>query len=101
MILKENPLLYKVKTLNPYSLVDAKTVFIDKRRKPIVIYLEIVFGNMPNDGETSPTKRKKKRLEDLTFKNQNRLNILSLYLGALKSFKMVKKKYCYWFNDIN
>ncbi|MBI2259328.1 MAG: class I SAM-dependent DNA methyltransferase [Flavobacteriia bacterium] len=39
----------KVKNINPY-LVDAKDIFIGKRRKPICNVPEISFGSMPNDG---------------------------------------------------
>lgn len=37
------------KNINPY-LVDAKNIFIGKRRKPICNVPEISFGSMPNDG---------------------------------------------------
>jgi hypothetical protein len=39
----------KVKNINPY-LIDAKDIFIGKRRKPICKVPEISFGSMPNDG---------------------------------------------------
>ncbi|MBV6485410.1 MAG: hypothetical protein KFKLKKLM_01973 [Flavobacteriales bacterium] len=39
----------KAKNINPY-LVDAKDIFIGKRRKPICNVPEISFGSMPNDG---------------------------------------------------
>jgi len=39
----------KAKNINPY-LVDAKNIFIPKRRLPICSVPEISFGNMPNDG---------------------------------------------------
>ena len=39
----------KAKNINPY-LVDAKDIFIEKRRKPICNVPEISFGSMPNDG---------------------------------------------------
>ena len=39
----------KVKNINPY-LVDAKDIFIEKRRRPICNVPEISFGSMPNDG---------------------------------------------------
>ncbi|MBE2190465.1 MAG: class I SAM-dependent DNA methyltransferase [Candidatus Kapabacteria bacterium] len=40
---------FKVKNINPY-LVDAKDIFVGKRRKPICNIPEISFGSMPNDG---------------------------------------------------
>jgi hypothetical protein len=39
----------KAKNINPY-LVDAKDIFITKRRNPICNVPEISFGSMPNDG---------------------------------------------------
>lgn len=39
----------KARNINPY-LVDAKDIFIGKRRKPICNVPEISFGSMPNDG---------------------------------------------------
>ena len=39
----------KAKNINPY-LVDAKDIFIGKRRSPICNVPEISFGSMPNDG---------------------------------------------------
>jgi hypothetical protein len=39
----------KAKNINPY-LVDAKDIFVGKRRKPICNVPEISFGSMPNDG---------------------------------------------------
>lgn len=39
----------KAKNINPY-LIDAKDVFVNKRRKPICNVPEISFGSMPNDG---------------------------------------------------
>lgn len=39
----------KAKNINPY-LVEAKDIFIGKRRKPICNVPEISFGSMPNDG---------------------------------------------------
>jgi hypothetical protein len=38
----------KANNINPY-LVDAKNIFIEKRRKPISKVPKILFGNMPND----------------------------------------------------
>jgi hypothetical protein len=39
----------KAKNINPY-LIDAKDIFIGKRRRPICTVPEISFGSMPNDG---------------------------------------------------
>ncbi|MFI3190994.1 MAG: N-6 DNA methylase, partial [Methylococcales bacterium] len=48
--IKGEPIEIKATQINPY-LVDAPTVLIDKRRKPLSPDVpEMVFGNMPNDG---------------------------------------------------
>ncbi|MCX7073317.1 MAG: N-6 DNA methylase [Methylococcales bacterium] len=48
--IKGEPTEIKAAQINPY-LVDAPTVLIDKRRKPLSPNApEMVFGNMPNDG---------------------------------------------------
>lgn len=47
--IKGEPHEVKAKNINPY-LVDAKDVFVSKRRKPICHVPEISFGSMPNDG---------------------------------------------------
>ena len=48
--IKGEPTEIKATQINPY-LVDAPTVLIDKRRKPLNPDVpEMVFGNMPNDG---------------------------------------------------
>ncbi|MEI6746781.1 MAG: DNA methyltransferase, partial [Methylococcaceae bacterium] len=48
--IKGEPTEIKAAQINPY-LVDAPTVLIDKRRKPLSQNApEMVFGNMPNDG---------------------------------------------------
>lgn len=47
--IKGEPHEVKAKNINPY-LVDAKDIFISKRRKPICNVPEISFGSMPNDG---------------------------------------------------
>lgn len=47
--IKGEPHTIAAKNINPY-LVDAKDIFIGKRRKPICNIPEISFGSMPNDG---------------------------------------------------
>jgi hypothetical protein len=83
----------KTKNINPY-LVDAKNVFIEKRRKPICNVPEISFGNMPNDGGNF-------FISDDEFEGLKLLEPLSIkyikpFLGALE-FLNGKKKWCLWF----
>jgi hypothetical protein len=47
--IKGEPVLIQAKNINPY-LVDARDIFIEKRRKSICSVPQISFGSMPNDG---------------------------------------------------
>jgi hypothetical protein len=91
--IKGEPHEIKVKNINPY-LVDAKNVFVEKRRKPICNVPEITFGNMPNDGGNFFINDDEfevlKLLEPLSVK------YIKPFLGALE-FLNGKKKWCLWF----
>lgn len=87
----------KVKNINPY-LVDAKDVFIVKRRKPICDVPEISFGSMPNDGG------------NLIITADNILNFIQNepyaskyikpFIGA-QEFLNGQTKYCLWFENLS
>jgi hypothetical protein len=87
----------KAKNINPY-LVDAKDVFINKRRKPICAVPEISFGSMPNDGgnflftdeEKNEFVRKEPKSE-LFFKP-----LISAY-----EFLNGQKRWCLWLKNVN
>jgi hypothetical protein len=87
----------KAKNINPY-LVDAKDIFIGKRRKPICNVPEISFGNMPNDGgfffiEEADMK---------TFiKNEPLAKKYIKPFIAAQEFLNGHRKYCLWFVDLN
>ena len=85
----------KVKNINPY-LVDAKDIFIAKRRSPICNVPEISFGSMPNDGGY------------LLFNDNEKTEIcnsdkvIEKYIRPLlsgKEFLSNKKKWCLWMAD--
>lgn len=87
----------KVKNINQY-LLDAKNVVINARSKPICNVVEIVFGNMPNDGGNLI-------IEDDDYKNfisiepQSEKYIKRL-LGA-DEFINNKKRYCLWLQNVS
>jgi hypothetical protein len=87
----------KAKNINPY-LVDAKDIFIEKRRMPICKVPEISFGSMPNDGGFL--------LLDEIEKNSICLNdkIFEKYCRPLISgqeFLNGQKKWCLWLENFN
>ncbi len=95
--IKGEPVLIKAKNINPY-MVDAKDIFIEKRRKPICIVPEISFGSMPNDGGnflfTDEEKRKFLEQEpdaDICFRP----------LISAHEFINGHKRWCLWLKDIN
>ncbi len=87
----------KAKNINQY-LLDAKNVVINARSKPICNVVEIVFGNMPNDGGNLI-------IEDDDYKNfisiepQSKKYIKRL-LGA-DEFINNKKRYCLWLQNVS
>ena len=89
------PTEVKVKNINPY-LVDAKDIFVEKRRKPICNVPEISFGSMPNDGGNLIFDEDEKN--DLFLTD----NIIVKYTRPLISgheFLNGKKKWCLWLEN--
>ncbi|WP_346770805.1 type IIL restriction-modification enzyme MmeI, partial [Flavobacterium filum] len=91
------PTEIKVKNINPY-LVDAKNIFVEKRRKPICNVPEISFGSMPNDGGnfllTDEEYNQIKKSEPYSLK------YIKPFIGA-HEFLNGQKKWCYWLTDVN
>ncbi len=95
--IKGEPFEMVVKNINPY-LVDAKDVFIEKRRKPISNVPEIAFGSMPNDGGFLIMTENEK-IEFLK-KEPNAEKYIKPLLSA-KEFLNNEKRWCFWLKDIN
>ena len=87
----------KVKNINPY-LVDAKDVFIEKRRKPICNIPEIAFGNMPNDGGNFFINENE--IEEIKTIEPKTIEYIKPFIGA-QEFLNGQKKYCFWFENVN
>jgi hypothetical protein len=88
---------YPAKNINPY-LVDAKDIFIDKKRKPICDVPEIVFGSMPNDGGHLILSNEEK--ENLELSTPKAIKFIKPLLSA-KEFLNNKNRWCFWLKDIN
>ncbi|MBE0640329.1 MAG: class I SAM-dependent DNA methyltransferase [Bacteroidales bacterium] len=87
----------KAKNINPY-LVDAKDIFIGKRRSPICNVPLISFGSMPNDGG------------NFLFTDEEKNEFLTKEPKAEKFFKPLisaheflngHKRWCLWLKDAN
>jgi hypothetical protein len=87
----------KAKNINPY-LVDAKDIFIEKRRTPICNVPEISFGSMPNDGGNFFIEDEELDL----YKSKEPLSsqYIKPFLGA-QEFLNGKYKYCLWLTKLN
>jgi hypothetical protein len=87
----------KAKNINPY-LVDAKDIFIGKRRKPICHIPEISFGSMPNDGG------------NFLFTDEEKIEFIQQDPKSEKFFKPLisaheflngHKRWCLWLKNAN
>ena len=94
---KGEPQAIQVKNINPY-LVDAKDIFIEKRRKPICNVPEIAFGNMPNDGGNFFISDNE--INEIKTKEPKSLEYIKPFIGA-QEFLNGQKKYCFWFENVN
>ncbi|WP_293871946.1 DNA methyltransferase [Flavobacterium sp.] len=87
----------KAKNINAY-LVDAKDIFIEKRRNSICNIPEIKFGSMPNDGGFLLLTNDEK-IEFLK-KEPNAEKYIKHLLSA-KEFLNNENRWCFWLEDIN
>jgi len=95
--IKGEPQAIQVKNINPY-LVDAKDIFIEKRRKPICNIPDIAFGSMPNDGGNFFISENE--IEEIKLKEPKSFEYIKPFIGA-QEFLNAQKKYCYWFENVN
>ncbi|MFY8097266.1 MAG: type IIL restriction-modification enzyme MmeI, partial [Flavobacterium sp.] len=95
--IKGEPQAIQVKNINPY-LVDAKDIFIEKRRKPICNIPEISFGNMPNDGGNFFINEND--IEAIKSIEPKSIEYIKPFIGA-QEFLNGQEKYCYWFENVN
>jgi hypothetical protein len=87
----------RAKNINPY-LIDAKDLFISKRRKPICKVPEISFGSMPNDGGNFLfTDQEKNEF----VKQEPKSEIFFKPLISAHEFLNGHKRWCLWLKDAN
>ena len=86
----------EAKNINPY-LIDAKNIFIEKRRKSICNAPEINFGNMPNDGGYLLLNEEEKNAFLLLEPNANKF--IKPLLSA-REYLNNKNRWCLWLVDI-
>ena len=86
-----------VNNINQY-LMNAPTVFIKSRTKPILDIPSIRFGSMPRDGGGFILTEDEK--EELINKEPLSAKWIHLYLGAME-FLNNKKRYCLWLLNAN
>ncbi|QQS29236.1 MAG: class I SAM-dependent DNA methyltransferase [Sphingobacteriales bacterium] len=87
----------KAKNINPY-LVDAKDIFIGKRRKPICNVPEISFGSMPNDGGNFLFTDEEKN--EFVAKEPNSEKFFRPLISA-HEFLNGHKRWCLWLKNAN
>lgn len=87
----------KSKNINPY-LVDAKDIFIGKRRKPICNVPEISFGSMPNDGGNFLFKDEEKN--DFVAKEPKSEMFFKPLISA-HEFLNGHNRWCLWLKNAN
>jgi len=95
--IKGEPHEINAKNINPY-LVDAKDIFVSKRRTPICYVPEISFGSMPNDGGNflfSDTEKNEFVL--LEPKSEQYFKPLI----SAHEFLNGHKRWCLWLKDAN
>jgi hypothetical protein len=95
--IKGEPQAIQVKNINPY-LIDAKDIFIEKRRTPICNVPEISFGSMPNDGGNLILSESEKEVY------QENDKIISKFIKPLVSgqeFLNGERKWCLWIENFN
>ena len=87
----------EAKNINPY-LVDAKDVFVGKRRKPICNVPEISFGSMPNDGGNFLFTDEEKN--ELVAKEPKSEKFFKPLISA-HEFLNGHKRWCLWLKNAN
>lgn len=87
----------KAENINPY-LIDAPTIFIENRSKPLCDVAIMNYGSMPiDDGHLILNEEEK---EILLTENNNNSKFIRKYIGGEELINN-KIRYCIWLNQIN
>ena len=90
--------IIKADNINPY-LLDAPTVFVDKRKKPLCKGVpQMMKGSQPTDGGNLILSLEER--EDLLHKNPELSHYVRPFIGA-DEFIKGKKRYCLWLDGAN
>ena len=85
------------KNINPY-LVDAPSVFVEARSKPLCNAPAIVYGSMPiDDGHLILDKSD---VEAIISENPNNSAMIKKYVGGVELLQN-KERWCLWLKDIS
>lgn len=84
-----------VKNINPY-LVDASNIIVIGRSKPLSMFPEMRYGNMPNDGGNLILNEAEKL--NMLNENQNTIKWIKSFLGA-SEFIRGNNRFCLWIKD--
>ena len=90
--------IIKADNINPY-LIDAPTVFVDKRKKPLCVGVpQMMKGSQPTDGGNLLLSSEER--EELLKKNPVLSRYVRPFIGA-DEFIKGKKRYCLWLDGAN
>ncbi|MBR3622104.1 MAG: class I SAM-dependent DNA methyltransferase, partial [Selenomonadaceae bacterium] len=87
----------EVTNISPY-LINAPTVFIESKSKPLCTVPEIITGNRPADGGALIIKEKD--YDNFVTKEPKAKKYIKQFIGA-EEFINNKKRYCLWLVDAN
>jgi type II restriction/modification system DNA methylase subunit YeeA len=94
--IKSDPHEIKASNINPY-LVDAPTVFLEKRRTPVSSAPDLAFGSMPNDGGYLIIEED--AYVDFLKKEPKAKPYIRKFIGS-EEFINNKNRYCLWLQGI-
>ena len=87
----------KATNISPY-LIDAPTIFIENRNKPICNVNSMNYGSMPIDNGYLILNEEDK--DTLLNENNNNIRFIKKYIGGEELIKN-KTRYCIWLDNIN
>lgn len=87
--------IHKVKNINAY-LIEGANVVVERRGKPLSVFPEMDFGNMPNDGGGLILSDEEKRCFEKDYPHD--IKYVKRFMGA-KEFIRGEFRWCLWLKD--
>ena len=87
--------VHKVKNINAY-LIEGANVFVERRGKPLSVFPEMDFGNMPNDGGGLILSDEEKLCFEKDYPHD--IKYVKRFMGA-KEFIRGEFRWCLWLKD--